>query len=255
MKLQFISEDTLQDLRMNFNDYKGVYYQKDDTWFREYFSHEGRVIESNIEFEMPELSFNEDYVISDRENVKLVYSALKHLTYSQATQERLWAGLIHLPFREFAYYRLQNELQEENDNRISTAMFFKHGVKRSLFVHILARLWWVGYMTYDEENQENPFWLTDFFCEKDFSARAIVFFSSNFTSNRNITIGILRAIKYLEQEGCKVKREFFVQANRYLNILGGAMILDMLSAEEVEEMVIKHLVEHLGLEHIKLISV
>lgn len=241
MKLKILSEDTLQDLRINYEAYSKHYHSQDSEWFNMYFSEEDRVIETNIEFEMPELSYTEDYATSDRENVKLIYQALKHLTVTQATQERLWSGLAHIQFRDFSFYRLQNECNTQNDKRINTALFFKNGNKRSLFVHILARLWWVGYMTYDEDNRENPFWLTDFFCEKDFSARSTVFFSSNFTSNKAITIGILKALVKLKENGVDIKRNHFVQSTKYLNVIGGAMVLDMLSSDEVEEMVTKQL--------------
>ncbi|PER24677.1 hypothetical protein CN490_22575 [Bacillus cereus] len=96
-------------------------------------------------------------------------------------------------------------------------------------------------MTYDENNKDNPFWLTDFFTERDFSARSTLFFSSNFTSNRDITVGILRAIYNLKQQGEDIKRKHFVQASKYLNVVGGAMILDVLGVDEVEGMVTKHL--------------
>lgn len=238
MKLKFIADETLMDLRTNYEAYKEYYYTKDDEWFDSYFQQPGRVIESKIEFEMPELNYHDDYVISDKENVKRIYDSLKHLTVSQATQEKLWAGLAHLQFREYTYYRLRKELIDKNDKRINTGLFFKHnGKKRALFVHILARLWWVGYMTYDETNKNNPYWLTEFFCEKDFSARSTIFFSSNFTSNRIITKGILKTLIKWRKSGIAIKRYHFVEANKYLNIVGGAMILDMLTTEEVEEMV------------------
>lgn len=38
-------------------------------------------------------------------------------------------------------------------------------------------------MAYDESEQ-NPYWLTEFFYEKDFLARCTIFFSSNFTSKQ-----------------------------------------------------------------------
>ncbi|WP_230203618.1 DUF6339 family protein [Bacillus massiliigorillae] len=251
MKLKIISEETLQDLRVNFTAYCNHYYTQDNNWFEQYFQEEGRVIETTIDFEMPELCYGEEYAKSDKENVKHIYSSLRHLTIVQATQERLWSGLAHLQFRDFSYYRLSKELVTKNDKRINTALFFKNGAKRSLFVHILARLWWVGYMTYDEENMDNPYWLTDFFCEKDFSARSTVFFSSNFTSNKDITIGILRALIKLKENGLEIKRDHFVQATKYLNVIGGAMVLDMLSVDEVEEMVTKHLKKLFNLEGIE----
>jgi hypothetical protein len=242
MKLKFISENTLQDLKVvNHTNYLKHYFNQNLEWFDQYFNVAGSVLKSNIEFEMPELSFNEDYVVSDRENVKAVYNSLKHITIYQATQERLWSGLSHLQFREYTFYRLKKDIEVKNERRIKSALFFTQGSKRSLFIHIISRLWWVGYMTYDENNKENPFWLTDFFTESDFSARSTVFFSSNFTSNRDITIGILKALYTLKENGMSIKRHHFVQASKYLNVVGGAMILDMMNAVEVEELVIKHL--------------
>ncbi|MDM5332130.1 DUF6339 family protein [Ureibacillus composti] len=248
MKLKFLSEDTLQDLRANFESYKEHYYKKDDAWFDKYFSQEGRLFESNIEFEKPEFDMGEDFLVSDFENVKNVYESLKHLNVSQATQERLWAGLAHIQMRDYVNYRIANDIEKKNDKRIQSAMFFTNGAKRSLFVHVLARLWWVGYMTYDENNKENPYWLTEFFCSADFSARCVVFFSSNFTSNRAITKGILKALITLRDEGVAIKREHFVEANKYLNISGGAMVLDLLEESEVEEMVKKRIRKVFGIK-------
>lgn len=246
MKLKYISEETLADLRTNYKAYQAYYYNADIQWFDKYFNEEGRVLTSNVPFEVPTMNVDEDYRISDRENVKIIFEALKDLTPSQATDERIWAGLAHLQLRDYMYYRLEKERREENDTRINSAYFYTSGKKRSLFVHLLSRLWWVGYMTHDEENEENPYWLTDFFCEADFSARCVVFFSSNFTSNRAITRGILRSIIKLKNEGVAIKRDHFVQANKYLNIVGGAMILDMLTEEEVVEMVDKQLEKLFG---------
>jgi len=250
MRLKFISDETLKDLRTNFHAYKKFYYSWDKEWFSEYFSTEGRVFESNIEFDMPKFNFEEDYSLSDKENVKIVYEALKELTPSQATQEKLWAGLAHLQFNEYTFYRLKVDLFRKNDRRIDSFLFFRHGTKRSLFVNGISRLWWIGYMTYDEDNRENPYWLTDFFCENDFSARSTIFFSSNFTSNRNITKGILRALIKIKNHGVLIKRDHFVEANKYLNVVGAAMILDMLNTAEVEEMVGKHLCKIFKLENI-----
>lgn len=239
MKIKFLSEEALQDLRANFETYKTHYYKKDDAWFDAYFQKEGHLIESKIEFEKPVFNNDENYMVSDYENVKVIYESLKHLTVAQATQERLWAGLAHVQMRDYIYYRIANDIEKKNDKRIQSAIFFTNGAKRSLFVHVLARLWWVGYMTYDESNKENPYWLTEFFCSADFSARCVVFFSSNFTSNPAITKGILRALVELRDGGVDIKRAHFVEATKYLNISGGAMVLDLLEEDEVKEMVEK----------------
>nr|WP_232337103.1 DUF6339 family protein [Lysinibacillus timonensis] len=254
MKIKFLSEDALQDLRVNFESYKEHYYKRDDAWFDAYFSEEGRLIESKIEFEKPVFNDDPNYMVSDFENVKVIYEALRHLTVSQATQEKLWAGLSHVQMRDFVYYRLENELNKKNDKRIFSAMFYKYNVKRSIFIHIIARLWWVGYMTYDEENTENPYWLTEFFCSADFSARSTVFFSSNFTSNKAVTKGILKALITLRDEGVQIKREHFIESTKYLNISGGAMVLDLLNEDEVKEIVEKRVRKVFGLQDNLVIS-
>lgn len=236
MKIKFLAEDALQDLRANFESYKEHYFAKDEEWFKQYFS-EGAVIESNIEYVQPEFSYNPDFSVSDFENVKAMYEALKHLSVAEATQERLWAGLAHMQMRDYFFFRLQEDMAKKNDKRLKSALYFVNGAKRSLFVHVLARLWWVGYMTYDEKHVEDPYWLTEFFCSAEFSGRSVYFFSSNFTGNRTITKGTLRALLTLREEGQIIKREHFVEAGRYLNISGGAMILDMLDEEEIKDLV------------------
>ncbi|MEK9197099.1 DUF6339 family protein [Ureibacillus sp. FSL E2-3493] len=248
MKIKFLSEEALQDLRANFETYKTHYYKKDDAWFDAYFQKEGHLIESKIEFEKTVFNNDENYMVSDYENVKVIYESLKHLTVAQATQERLWSGLAHVQMRDYIYYRIANDIEKKNDKRIQSAIFFTNGAKRSLFVHALARLWWVGYMTYDEFNKENPYWLTEFFCSADFSARCVVFFSSNFTSNPAITKGILRALVELRDEGVDIKRAHFVESTKYLNISGGAMVLDLLEEDEVKEMIEKRVRKVFGLE-------
>jgi hypothetical protein len=125
MKLSFISENTLQDLRINNNAYLQYYYSEDMDWFERYFQEEGKVLRSQLDFEMPDLSFEEDYVLSDRRNVKEVYNSLKHMSVSQATQERVWTGLAHLQFRDFTFYRLKKDIDERNDKRIYTSLFFQ----------------------------------------------------------------------------------------------------------------------------------
>ncbi|MFD2446593.1 DUF6339 family protein [Bacillus sp. CGMCC 1.16607] len=237
MKIQYISENALQDLLAQHDIYKGHYLSRNEDWFKSYFSQDGVVLGSQIEYVHPKFSFNPDFSVSDFENVKAMYDTLRHLTVAQATQERLWVGLAHLQMRDYFNYRLRDDLEKKNEKRLKSALFFVNGAKRSLFVHVLARLWWVGYMTYDESNPNNPYWLTEFFCAREFSGRSVYFFSSNFTGNRIITRGILQALKKLNDEGFEMKREHFVEAGRYLNIVGGAMILDMLNQDEVAIMI------------------
>ena len=118
MKIKFLSEDALQDLRANFDSYKERYFNQDEQWFQCYFAKEGTTIESKIEYIHPAFSFNPDFSVSDFENVKAMYEALKHLTVAEATQERLWAGLAHMQMRDYFYFRLKEDIAKKNDKRL-----------------------------------------------------------------------------------------------------------------------------------------
>src|SRR5699024_6412867 len=232
----------------NYEDYKEYYYARDEKWFDDYFSKPRKFLESKIEFHPPEMSKNHDYRISDKENVKILHQSLKHLTTSQATQERLWAGLAHLQLRDYAFYRLEQEFNSKNDNRINTGLFLKSGgKKRSLYVHFISRLWWVGHMTYDSENKDNPYWLTECFSIGDFSARCVTFFSSKFRSNKNIVTRILKTLNKLQEMGVSIKSDYFTEANKHLNVIGEARILDSLTEEEVREILYTRLIKYFNL--------
>lgn len=67
-------------------------------------------------------------------------------------------------------------------------------------INNLSLLWWIAYYTIDPENKEDPFQLTDFFVEESYRGNAVVWFSSNIISNKNIALGVLEAIKELKEQ-------------------------------------------------------
>ncbi|WP_274541764.1 DUF6339 family protein [Staphylococcus chromogenes] len=175
------------------------------------------------------------YSDTDPKNGEILHRSLHMLSPVQASQEKFWLGMTMTYYKDYLYYRLNDELSKNKDERIKTALTsYKNGLKRALFVNVLSRLWWVGHLTYDA-TREDPYELTKFFCESDFSARAVIFFSSNFTSNKELGLGILSAIYRLKQDGVDIKRDHFVQANKYLNLIGGVTLLDLKTRAEVEE--------------------
>ena len=64
-------------------------------------------------------------------------------------------------------------------------------------------------------------------------------------SNKNIATGLISALADLEKDKFSLpkgsKREVYYAATRYLNILGGTVILDMFSPDEIKSKVINHL--------------
>ena len=106
----------------------------------------------------------------------------------------------------------------------------------------LARLWWIGKLTYCRERKD-PFELTRYMNE-DFATKSLVLFSSNYTSSPNVVHGLLEALLTLEKEGFsygRKSRDVYYQATRYLNIFGGTHILDYYSEEEIKSKVLNYM--------------
>ncbi|MDO5088205.1 MAG: DUF6339 family protein, partial [Leptotrichiaceae bacterium] len=137
----------------------------------------------------------------------------------------------------YMQYRLSLDKNKSYVNNIKNSFFFSHGKKRSLIEHALARLWWAGKMTYDE-NRTDPFELLQVF-NVDFRTKLLYLFSSNFSNNPKITRAFLSAILDFEKNGVKIKREIFNETVMYLNILGGTYILDYFEENELKDKITK----------------
>lgn len=232
--IKYATTETVEDFLANFDTYVKYIKEKDEAGLEKIFNKE-TILDGNIEFDYQPLITEGIYSDTDPKNVEILHRSLHMLSPVQASQEKFWLGMTMRYYKDYLYYRLNDELSKNKDERIKTALTsYKNGLKRALFVNVLSRLWWVGHLTYDAK-REDPYELTKFFCESDFSARAVIFFSSNFTSNKELGLGILSAIYRLKQDGVDIKRDHFVQANKYLNLIGGVTLLDLKRRAEVEE--------------------
>lgn len=245
MKIHFLKEEALAYFKGNIKSNMTQYLDSIYDWVqKKYTSYKNNNESAFGEFkiEIPEFSMdmssNEKPESTDYNNVKILYSALKNVSDTQATDERLWAGLAHSDLSEYMIYRCKLNAENITEKKILTNFFFNYGNKRSLIVHPLARLWWVGRLLYDE-NKDNPYEALEYL-KNDFSTKVLSLFSSNFTNNPSIVRAILNAISALESTGEKVDRKKFLELIRYVNLLGGIIILDYLSEEELKNKIIEH---------------
>lgn len=246
MKLAFLKEDNLLALKVNLKDNLNCYKNSDNDWLYDYFQGNDPFMEYKTDVTDFELTCNqqEDVGKQDLENVIRLYSSMKNISDTQATEERLWSGLCHGQFYSYVYKRWEMGKKENIDLKsINTRYFFGQNKKRSLITNTLSKLWWVGRLTYDEERKD-PFELTRYL-ENDFSTKVLVIFSNNYMSNPVIAKGLLSALLELEQSGFmlkgRLKRDIYYEATKYLNILGGIYILDYFFQEEIKEKIIKYM--------------
>ena len=236
MKLYFLKEDALETLRGNVKSNLKNYAKPSNEWIYEFFENQEPFGEYKYEVNKFDLLISRDKPEeTDIENIKILYTNLKMLTDSQATDERLWAGMAHSNFWEYMNHRWKLSADKLNEKEIKSKFFFNNGRIRSLIVHPIAKLWWAGRNTYDE-TRKNPFELTEFL-ERDFATRNFYLFSSNFSKNEKILRALLSAMIEIENDGAIISRSVFLETTRFINILGGTYILDYFEEEELKEKV------------------
>jgi len=240
MKLYFLKQDALDTLQGNLKTNARKYMNPTNEWIIEFFDGQSPFLEYKkevVDFSL-DMSFEKPEE-SDVANIKILYSAMKGLTETDATDERLWSGLEHGQFWDYLRYRWSLDKNIPTEKEISRHFFYGQSKRRSLLVNTLSRLWWIGKLTYDEK-RSNPFELTEVL-SNDFATRTLMLFSSNYSSNPMIVRAILAAMLDVKKNGNNISRDIFTGITKYLNVLGGTYILDYFDEDVLKEKIIKEI--------------
>lgn len=165
MNLQFISWDDLNAIKENLDQYVSKFALPSNAWIEEELGHSPFL---NTKYPMPDIHLDmsqpmDKAYLTDAANVQEFYGKLRFISDSQASDERLWAGLCLGPFYEYTQYRWKIALKCTKQD-VKAHYFFGFGARRSLSRNALARLWWIGRLTYDD-SRPDPYELTKFVCE------------------------------------------------------------------------------------------
>lgn len=175
------------------------------------------------------------------ENVKTIYSSLRHLSIKEAENEKVWVGLSNTFYLDYHIFELNNA---SNDKGMKSRAFFTYNRKRSLMLNSLSLLWWIGHYTVDDRNDKNPFHLSEFLIRNTSRSDLMLITASNIVSNKEILLGTIEGVKELsETKGLKASRYAFTNSNKILNQIGGIRILDALSRNEIKEIVVDNLLD------------
>lgn len=241
MKIRFLKNDSLYILKDSIKDNIANYSSPNTLWIKEATSDNNNFIDFKTEFPDFELTVSDNPEKDDLENIKLLYSNMQKLTDSQAGDERLWAGLCHDIFWDYMQKRWPIEKASDKIKYIKKNYFFAHGEKRSLMTNGLARLWWIGRLTYDETNEENHYELTDYL-SKDFNGKGFPLFGSNFSNNRFLLRNFLYCIKsYEESNNINLSRTQFIEMIKSMNMWSGKLMIDSLDKEILNDKIMNRL--------------
>ena len=239
MNLIYFTKEAYKLLKKDLNLNHDKYYSE-DPWLDEYFASAGLdEFYRTSSITVPNVGLicsGDDIETKNRDdliNIKMFYTEYKDkIDPLQASDPLLWSALCHITFKEY----ILNRWKKANDTvSIDKRFFATEGRSSLLYYNAISRLWWSGYLTYDEEHKSSKPWhLT----ETLFSTQQIQkdLFDQPFSMNKTIVKGLLSALKRIQEEQGNACTTIFRKCcDSYINHYGAVNILDTLSANEVEE--------------------
>ena len=225
MKLQFVSYDNIDVIKSNLEEWVDNFKLDSSEWLQYEL---GNTLFSDTKFgDIPDFDLDvsmDKPFLTEAENAKRVYGNLRFLSDSQASDERLWAGLCLGPFWNYVKYRWEIDKKCTVKN-VQQHFLFGFGARRSLTRNALSRLWWIGRLTYDE-HRADPWELTKFVCESSDYVMHIL--ERNTSNNPTIIRPFLDAIIKAKAQGLAIDTNGVGELAKYLNLLGGIYVLDCL---------------------------
>ena len=238
------TKETLKNsIKYNINKYK----TSDNEWVNNYINESG-AIDYSTSFYIEKLEMSQEKPEkTDLNNIKIIYSGLSDLTDSQASDERLWSGLAHDEFWDYMQYRWPlSKAAKDEETFIKKNYFFAHGNTRSLMTHGLARLWWMGRLTYDRENTADPYWIIKYL-SSDINCKGFPLFGSNFSINLEVLRVFIKTIMSIEKKHRELTRQEFNKVIQMINFIGGISVIDSLVEKElrlkIESFILKSIFE------------
>ena len=201
--------------------------------------------ESTISANLSDLEFKSNMTTEEKNaldvvNTRIIYDALKTLSPIVATNGFLWSYLCHTKYREYVIARwIKNpedeDKQEDTIKTIKKRFFCSSNKKDIMRMNAISRLWWAGYLTYDE-NHGRPYHLTEIlFTGQQICADIL---DTPFCGNKTIITGILLAIeKYKEEVDENIGSELVRKCIKYFRRYAAVTSIDFLSETEIQDII------------------
>lgn len=245
MKLYFMKQKVIDDLKENMLTLHPNYYKfNTNEWILERYDYDP--FEFFMEVPDFELSMLDSRNIGEieLENCKILYEHFKKISESQASDERLWAGLCNGVFYQYVrerwkYPTLKQKKPETDASAIISRFFFSGGGRAGIFRNTLAKCWWAGQSTYDSMNSKH--WeMLDSIGPEDFATKVSdILYSNTFAANTDIMKGICKGLNFYRKQGIGLSVKDHIRPTmQYLNALGGSVLLDMYTEDEIAKEVI-----------------
>lgn len=237
MKLKYLTQDALFTLSEN----QPIIYElmknaESNEWLIDYIGRDG-LVESKLNIEPLHFDTSfENPIDGDYVNAKILFEHLKDLNETQASDDRLWAGLAFTIGYDFLKYRWTLD----SIVKVKYRWLFYTTNRRRLFYHGLSRLWWFVKMTYCPEAL-NPYELTEFVFKYPQIMKAITY--RNYSNSDRLRKIIIKSfLKYVKQGGNLAVNKID-EIYKYISNLGSVSILDVMDEEYLETLIFYKLIK------------
>lgn len=164
-------------------------------------------------------------------NTKKLYKGLSNLSLAEVADEKMWVFMTHITHWEYMRNRwpIENTTGLEKNFVLNRYFFGERPFSRNG----LARLWWFGYITYNEKYKD-PFYLTSIMLEnEDQDIARIILETPTICRNKKMVEATLISLKELKGNYEIKTRDYIRHAARYINLTGSVTLWDFLDESEL----------------------
>ena len=239
-RIRFFSQSTVDTLRKKVRDnlvwYRGESNDSLDDVLGDY----GQM-SKEVDWACFDVLNNNTDEKSDIGNVLAIYKAFDCLSPQQAAEERIWTYATHVLARKYTAERW-SKIPKDDDKAVKYILlhYFASGSRGLIRDNAIARLWWMGYLA--SRCQDYDLNKTLGILLKDSDVRANLLERSSLSMSKEIFSGVIRTLgKSLEKNDNPpiYQREKFRNLMKKLNQRGGRIMLNMLSAKQLDDLLEK----------------
>lgn len=229
-----------EELRINVKNNLTRYHIQKEPWIREFFS--GNKFEEEVDLNIEYPLLEETTPSSDADNAILLFTKMKTLSVEQASDQRLWAHLSHIKYYDYA--RIRWDINENTSaNTILDRFFIKStDSSRPLIRNAISRLWWFGYLTYDD-SADDPTEMTKILLAYQDIQQVLL--EHSFGKNRHIMRAFLKSLSANRAKLESYNAKPIIQGlARYVNHFGSVTFLDVLNEDALFQIMNKYLKDY-----------
>ena len=228
--INYIKQSYLDRLKNSVNP--EFYKQDNPMWLQDFY--EGAEFSSTLKHQLKnKINLIEDgKPSSDYENVKTVHSALRFIEPRLLANEGIWVYFTHMYFWQYMQKRWIPNPKKMTSNQIKDRFFINGNSDRGLLRNGIARLWFLGHVTFDSENDNDHYHLTETLLSNQEVLTSLAERPSLFR-NEKFRIAILKLIKNNQE---LLERKKLRKLLMQFSYLSGIRVLDAFSTDELGEM-------------------